>query len=138
MSKPNQDQLTELFGEPISRYRDQEALSDGAIVDISSCGVRFRDMPVNRMTSGLWADLEPFLLPVAAAKAGITFTGSAEVLLDQLNGQYPSGYLAELAAMLKTKIRLASYKGDIWQVPPGLWLIENEVNGWTIMRPEDY
>ncbi|CAI4029890.1 hypothetical protein DNFV4_00310 [Nitrospira tepida] len=95
-------------------------------------------MPVNRMTSGLWADLEPFLLPVAAAKAGITFTGSAEVLLDQLNGQYPSGYLAELAAMLKTKIRLASYKGDIWQVPPGLWLIENEVNGWTIMRPEDY
>ncbi|CAI4029893.1 hypothetical protein DNFV4_00313 [Nitrospira tepida] len=42
MSKPNQDQLTELFGEPISRYRDQEALSDGAIVDISSCGVRFR------------------------------------------------------------------------------------------------
>ena len=39
---------------------------------------------------------------------------------------------------LRTKLRYAYYKGDIWQVPPGLWLIENELGGWTVMRPEDY
>jgi hypothetical protein len=138
MSTPNHDQLTELFGEPISRYTDQDALADGVIVDISACKVRFRGMPVNRMTRGLWADLEPFVLPVAAAKAGITFEESAKGLLDQLNGHYPAGYLAELTSMLKTKIRMAFYQGDIWQVLPGLWLIENEVGGWTIMRPQDY
>ncbi len=40
--------------------------------------------------------------------------------------------------MLKTKLLHAYDKGGIWQVPPGLWLMENELNGWTIMRPKDY
>ena len=39
---------------------------------------------------------------------------------------------------LHAKLRYAIFKGDTWQVPPGLWLIENEVGGWTLMLPEDY
>jgi len=39
---------------------------------------------------------------------------------------------------MRTKLRLASYEGGIWKLPPGLWLIENEVHGWTVMKPEEY
>ena len=28
--------------------------------------------------------------------------------------------------------------GDIYTLPPKLWLVRNEVGGWTAMYPEDY
>jgi hypothetical protein len=28
--------------------------------------------------------------------------------------------------------------GDIYRIPPKLWLVRNEVGGWTAMYPEDY
>ena len=90
-------------------YTDEQALADGVLVDLSSLGLHFRGRPVNRITGGLLAAFRPFL------DAGL-----------------------DRASALRTKLRYAYYKGDIWQVPPGLWLIENEVGGWTLMRPEDY
>jgi len=27
---------------------------------------------------------------------------------------------------------------DIVRIPPNLWLVRNEVGGWTAMYPEDY
>ena len=103
------DTLRELFGDPIDVYTDAEALADGMLVDLSPFGLHFRGRLVNRITGGLWADLQPF----AAGPR-------------------------DLARTLRTKLRYAYYKGDIWQVPPGLWLIANEIGGWTLMRPEDY
>jgi len=109
MKRKAENGLPELFGEPVAVYADAQALADGMLVDISPLGLRFRARPVNRMTRGLWADLEPFVNEVNT-----------------------------LDSILRTKLRYANFKGDIWQVPPGLWLIENEVGGWTLMRPEDY
>jgi|SRR5882672_1316966 len=50
-----------------------------------------------------------------------------------------------LASILRTKCSLASGDpgntgeiGDIYQIPPKLWLVRNEVGGWTAMYPEDY
>ena len=103
------DDLRDLFGDPIDVYTDEQALADGMLVDLSPLGLHFRGRPVNRMTGGLWADLKPFLNETTT-----------------------------LASALRTKLRYAYYKGDIWHVPPGLWLIENELGGWTLMRPEDY
>jgi hypothetical protein len=28
--------------------------------------------------------------------------------------------------------------GDIYRIPPNLWLVQNEVGGWTAMYPEGY
>jgi hypothetical protein len=39
---------------------------------------------------------------------------------------------------METKLKLARFSGGIWTLPPKLWLIENEVGGWTAMRPQDY
>ena len=101
----------------ISVYTDQQAIEDGVLVDITQAHVSFRGLPVNRMTRALWEEFQPFL-KVAEAMS-----------LTEI---------AYLGKVLRTKLSLAYYKGDIWQVPPGLWLIENELGGWTIMRPEDY
>lgn len=101
----------------ISVYTDQQALEDGVLVDITAALKSFHGKPVNRMTRALWEEFRPFLTV-------------ADI--------YKMSELAYLGKILSTKLSLAYYKGDIWQVPPGLWLIENELGGWTIMRPEDY
>ncbi len=103
------DDLRELFGDPIDVYTDADALADGMLADTGPLGLHFNGRPVNRITGGLLADFRPFLNETAT-----------------------------LASTLRAKLRYAYYKGDIWQLPPGLWLIENELGGWTLMRPEDY
>jgi len=108
----------EFFGEPTGLYADSQAFEDGSRVDISTLAIHFRGRPLNRMTGGLWNDFRPFVEAGSLAHHG--------------------NYNATLRSMLKTKLLRAYHKGGIWQVPPGLWLLENELNGWTIMRPEDY
>lgn len=112
-------QPDEFFGDVISVYTDEDALADGTLIDISSLGVRFREMPINRMTCGLWFDFLPF--------CGVERDG-AEPEMDR----------QALKHTMQTKLPLAHLSGGIWTLPPGLWLIENEVSGWTIMRPADY
>ncbi len=108
----------DFWGEPISRYTDQDALDDGTIVDISSLNLLFQGVPVNRMTRTLWEDLMPF----AKAEAAL----------------YEGSETRALAQMMATKMHMAVYQGGIWQLPPNIWLIENEASGWTAMYPEDY
>ncbi len=108
----------EFFGEPSSIYSDSQGLEGGSLVDISALAIHFRGRPLNRMTAGLWNDFRPFVEAGSAAHHG--------------------NYNATLRSMLKTKLLRAYHKGGIWQAPPGLWLMENELKGWTIMRPEDY
>ncbi|SRR6266704_1258776 len=112
----------DFFGEPISVYTDAEAIEDGILVDLTQfCVVQFLGFVVNRMTSHLFDDLKPF----------------AEV---------PDGnFKKALASILRTKCSLAQGSpdntgeiGDIWRIPPDLWLVRNEVGGWTAMHPEDY
>lgn len=99
----------EFFGEIIFAYTDADAISDGVIIDISSYGVSFRGMPINRMTQTVMSDFQ-------------------ELGLDD----------EQIASALRMKCNLARCDGGVWTVPPGLWLIENEVSGWTAMYPRDY
>ena len=71
-------------------------------------------MVINRMTQTLWADFEPFF----KTDEGMN--------------------LEALADTLRTKCSMATNTGGIWVLPPKLWLIENEVGGWTLMFPSDY
>ena len=116
----------DLFGEVISTYTDEDALDDGILVDLSQfTNVRFAGTPINRMTSRLFEALKPFLDldPESDAKQ----------------------FGLALSSMLLTKCALASGDpgntgeiGDICSIPPNLWLVRNEVGGWTVMYPEDY
>jgi len=106
--------MMEFFGEPISVYTDAQALADGVLVGVSSLGVGFKGMPINRITQHLWADFEPL------------YTNEGG-----LNRE-------TVADALRTKCEMATNRGGIWTLPPNLWLIENEVGGWTLMYPSDY
>src|SRR5215470_3082849 len=105
----------ELFGEVISTYTDAEALEDGTLVDLGA-RVSFRGFPVNRMTRRLFDDLTPCL----------------EVEAPLFNGDLNRA----LASILKTKCDFAQGDpgntgeiGDIYCIPPKLWLVRNEVGG---------
>jgi hypothetical protein len=114
----------ELFGEVISSYTDAEAVEDGFLVELPR-GVAFRGLFVNRMTRHLFDELEPFV--------------EAEKSL--FNGDFDRA----LASILRTKCSFAQGDpentgeiGDIYRIPPNLWLVRNEVGGFTLMYPEDY
>ncbi len=109
MTPEPDDTLREIFGDPIDVYTDAQALDDGVLVDLAPMGLSFRGRIVNRVTGGLFAALE-----------------------QSVNGP------GALKGVLRAKLRYAIFKRDTWQVQPGLWLIANEVGGWTLMRPEDY
>jgi hypothetical protein len=111
--------LTEFYGEPISIYTDADALGDGVLIDVSDLGVSFQGMPINRFTRSVWVDWRDEFQP-----SGQTLPKNA---LQQ-----------HLRAKLQAALQSAVYKGDLWTLPERLWLIENEVEGWTLMYPQDY
>jgi hypothetical protein len=124
---PTSQSLEEMFGEPIDVYTDTDALEDGTLVDLAQfTDIRFRGRPINRMTRHLYDDLEPF------AKS------AADTLYD---GNLGSAF----GCLFATRTRFAEGDpgnrgevGDIYTIPPKLWLVRNEVGGWTAMYPEDY
>jgi hypothetical protein len=114
----------DLFGEVISSYTDAEALEDGSLAELHT-GVMFRGFPIKRMTSRLFEHLRPFV----------------EAGAELFDGDFDRA----LASILRAKCSLASGDsgntgeiGDIYRIPPKLWLVRNEVGGWTAMYPEDY
>ncbi len=125
MSQEHTDSsVNDLFGEVISTYTDRDALDDGFLVELQ-VRASFRGLPVNRMTRHLFDDLTPFV--------------DAEAPL--FNGDLNQA----LASILRTKCSFAQGDpgntgeiGDIYSIPPKLWLVRNEVGGWTAMYPEDY
>ncbi len=112
--------IDEYFGDVVFVYTDAQAVADGVLVDIALWGLAFRGRPVNRMTRTVWDELEPF----------------AQVHVDA--GLYHD--LAEsLKHMVATKLEASGEGGgDVVKVPPSYWLLENELGGWTLLRPEDY
>ena len=114
-----------LFGEIIDSYPDAQALEDGFLVLLRRCA-KFLDRPINRMTRHLFDELLPFVRDAAEEEFG-----------GDLN--------PAIAAAFRTKCALAERSpdntgeiGDIYRIPPNLWLVRNEVGGWTAMYPEDY
>ena len=114
----------DLFGDVISSYTDADAIEDGFLGELHA-GVTFLGLPINRITSNLIDDLRPFVEADAPLFDG-DFDGA-------------------LTSILRTKCNFASGDpgntgeiGDIYRIPPKLWLVRNEVGGWTAMYPEDY
>ncbi len=109
----------DFWGPPIFEYTDRQAVEDGVLVDISGLGLpTLNGRPINRMTGTLYGELEPFVKAEAAR-----FDGNER---------------AALASILRTKLEMRRASDDMYVVPPGLWVMPNEVGGFTFMKPEDY
>lgn len=116
--------VNDLFGEVISTYTDSDALDDGLLVELRA-RVSFRGLPVNRMTRHLFEDLAPFVEAEAPLFSGDLNQALASILRTKCScAQGDPGNTGEI--------------GDIYRIPPKLWLVGNEVGGWTAMYPEDY
>ena len=115
--------------EIISVYTDDMAVEDGVLVDLEALGVKaeYGGLLINRMTSHLFFALRNMT-------AGMHDTVEQPVLA------------AELEATLKTKLIFAhDSEGDgvIVTLPSGseadpIWLVCNEVGGYTAMFASDY
>jgi hypothetical protein len=118
--------LNDLFGEVISTYTDGQAIKDGTLVDLRTfTQVNFLGLPIHRMTRHLFDDLTPFLQAEAPLFDGDLNRALASILRAKCAfAQGDPGNTGEI--------------GDIYTIPPKLWLVRNEVGGWTAMYPEDY
>ena len=107
-------QIDEFFGEPISRYTDQQALADGILVAIPGDG------GVNRVTRAVFDHFTEALgtSPITGPVANI--------------GPLMDAICAMLAIEPDDGWRTGDYQGK------RLWLIPNELGGLTLMFPEDY
>jgi hypothetical protein len=127
MSSP----VNDLFGEVIFAYTDADALNDGVLVDISSLGLAFESKPINRITGNLFWQMQPDY-PLSEAQL-------AEQLADCDDDHEPINFdLEGFARAISAKLEQAKGHGYLRELPPHIWLVENEVNGWTLMTPSDY
>ena len=127
----NEDYLKEFFGEPISIYTDADALSDGTLVDISSLNLTFESRPVNRMTATVFWGTQP-RYPLGTEQT-IELCESCDEDEEPINFD-----MQAFARDLTEQLKQAKGEGRRRTIPPDMWLVENEVNGWTLMFPADY
>lgn len=112
--------MSDYFGDVISTYTDADAQADGVLINTSEYRVEVYGRPVNRVTASVWhKEIEPDSDP-----AGVTRTNETR-----------ERFTAVMAHLLAT----AKEDRD-WLILDGgrLWLIPNEVNGYTLMYPSDY
>jgi hypothetical protein len=98
----------------IASYTDAEALEDGVLVE-------WDDLQVNRVTRAVF---DHFTQPMGSSP----LTG---VVID----------ITPMRRVIQTMLKVEA-DGDGWRVGAyegkDLWLVPNEVNGLTLMFPEDY
>ena len=128
----NEDYMREYFGEPISIYTDADAINDGTLVDISSLNLSFESKPINRMTANLFWSLRPSY-PMNDEQLAELFAECDDEDEDPLNFD-----MQAFARDIMAKLIEVSGEGRLRTLPPDMWLVENEVKGWTLMYPADY
>jgi len=101
----------------VYEYGDRQAIEDGILADISSLRLSFHGKPINRMTSNLWNKMEPFFVE--------------------------PNKMQKFKQAIQTKLILAKRAGEpgdeyMFTLLPNIWMVMNEVGGYTLMLPEDY
>jgi len=114
--------------EVVFSYSDRQAVEDGVLVNISGLKIPFQGLWVNRMTGGLWADVAEPLISEGP---------------DELKVIVLQGFLNAKVAKAQDSIHNTGEAGDIYTIPASndcgkLWLVRNEVGGFTILRPSEY
>ncbi|MFL6276705.1 MAG: hypothetical protein ACJ74G_16070 [Blastocatellia bacterium] len=121
----------ELNEQVIYAYTDDMALDDGVLVDISSLGLSFESKPINRITATLfWQERPKYALSEEQLTEHLANCGDDE---EPINFDLEA-FGKAIAAQLPT----AGGSDYLRTLPGPIWLIENEVNGWTLIMPSDY
>jgi hypothetical protein len=84
------------------------------------------------MTAALYAQFEPFLLEQPEQR--FTFQGKEIVIPGQSK-------IDHLRLIFRIKLRFARLIGEgrvrrVW-LPPNIWMLQNEVGGWSLILPTD-
>lgn len=112
--------LNEFWGEIISVYSDADAIDDGVISDISELGIEFNGKPINRITDSAEMVLKLSDKTPAAAKTDLQFI--ADNSEKDRDG-------ADAWGIFQPRDDFGNEK---------LWLVGNEIDGYTLMLPSDY
>ena len=126
------DELEEQHAMPvIYAYTDEMALDDGALVNIESLHFTFESKPINRITAVLFWQEQP-KYPLSEAQL-------TEQLADCDDDQEPISFdLEAFGKVIAGQLATAGGSDRLRTLPGPIWLVENEVNGWTLMLPSDY
>lgn len=108
------------WGEAISIYTDTDAMEDGIVQDVSAFGVSFNGKIINRVTvgAGLLLDLEN--KQTATTKNHLQFIS---------DNSRPDGEDEDAWGIFEPHEKFGNEK---------LWLVSNEIKGYTLMLPEEY
>jgi hypothetical protein len=128
MSSP----ITDFFGEVIFAYTDADALRDGVLIDLTSLGLAFEGKPINRITAALFWQERP-KYPLNEPQLEKLFAECSDDDEEPVNFDLEA-FGKAIAAQLPT----AGGSDYLRTLPGPIWLVENEVSGWTLMTPSDY
>jgi hypothetical protein len=106
--------------EVISVYTDKNAQSDGILIDVSDLEVYFNGKIINRLTIGAALCTGIKNLPKEFAKSNLEFI--AENSVKDREGETAWGI----------------FPGSEWFENEKLWLVSNEIEGFTLMKPDEY
>jgi hypothetical protein len=125
------DELTEQGEMPIIyAYSDRDALEDGVLIDIASLGLTFEGAPINRITATLfWQEQKKYPLTEAQKIEQLA----------ECDDQEPVSFdLEAFGKVIAAQLANAGGSDRLRTLPGPIWLVENEVNGWTAVLPSDY
>lgn len=113
-------EFNDFWGEPISVYTDGDAIADGTLISTEVYGVQFNGRRVNRITTG------------AAQIVGVALYEDVVVKCH-----------LEYIARNSEKDREGADAWGIFQPDRKmgdvkLWLVCNEIDGYTLMLPSEY
>ena len=105
--------------------------SDESDKAIESLGLSFESKPINRITSALFWQERP--------KYPLNEEQLAEHLANCGDDEEPINFdLEAFGKAIAEKLTQAGGSDYLRTLPGPIWLVENEVNGWTLMLPSDY
>lgn len=110
----------EFWGEPISIYTDSEAQDDGILTDISDLGVEFNGKIINRIAVGAVLATGLREMQPEAAKHNLQLIAANSTF---------DGDGADAWGIFQPHAKLGNEK---------LWLVPNEVEGYSMLLPAEY
>lgn len=115
-----EEKAADFWGAPIDVYTDEDAQDDGILIDVSGLGVKFNGKYINRVTCGVSALLELSGKDSAIIKNRLRFIAGNSTKDRQGSDAWGT---------FEPHAQLGGEK---------LWLVGNEIGGYTLMLPEEY
>ncbi|MDQ4119843.1 MAG: hypothetical protein M3209_00065 [Acidobacteriota bacterium] len=106
--------------EIISVYTDEDAREDGYLIDVSALSIEFNGKTINRLTCGASAALQFETMNENERKIRL----KSIAFYSWLDGSGVDAW--------------GIYENDCLADGGKLWLIPNEVNGYSLMQPSEY